>query len=461
MKKRPAAVFWIATAGMEISAIYAWTDFVLAALTQRSYPLPEAAAIFVASSILVFLVRNWRSIGVLSIHVVASVFLILRNAYVLWYGSEAFWSSAWVADLFSRGRTPAAWATLALLCAWTVVFWISGGAYARRSKSYPAVCDRFDKGLTWLFVLLFVKFIIRVPVGVQLAENISDRMIYPFFLFGLMAVALARSRSEVQKRFLSGYRGIGVVISFSAAVILCGGGLLLLFLPFLRAASQTGYSALKAVGIPLLALLADMILFSFGEMERKRRIIPKDHVDDIRTATEWKPPIGFFTETDTWIIWTLLGLLVTAFVGMAIWYAWRWLRSSKRETERTGIDIARFWRWLKHWIAYLFRFLVALFAAKKRREPVAHYRALLTWGRRSGLPKRRSETPLEYGYRLKQQLGTVTEEIDSIVSSFNLYVYAQTPCDGQALTRARRALRRLRSPFLWPRRAKLLFLSGE
>ncbi len=461
MKKPPAALFWIATAGMEISAIYAWTDFFLAALTRRSYPLPEAAAVFTASSILISLVRDWRAIRLLSLHAVASAFLIPRTAYVLWYGSEGFWSSAWVADLVSRGRGPAAWASLVLFCASTLVFWIGGSAHARRSRSYTAVCDRFDKGLTWLFVLMFVKLVIRVPVGAQLAEHLSDRMIFPFFLFGLMAVAVARNQSEAQKRFMSGYRGIGVVISFSATVILCGSGLLLLFLPYLQAASRTSYGAIKAVGQPLLAMLANAVLFSFGEMERRRRVIPKDHVDDIYTATEWKPPVGFFSETDTWIIWVLLGLLVTALVGISVWYAWRLLRSSQRESARSGVDIARLWRWITLWIARLYRSAIALFAPKRRREPVALYRALLAWGRRSGLPKRGCETPLEYASRLKRQLGKVSEEIESIVSCFNLQVYGQKPSDEQALGRARYALRRLRSPLLWSKRAKLLFLSDE
>ncbi|MDF1591584.1 MAG: hypothetical protein P1P89_08740 [Desulfobacterales bacterium] len=266
MKRVPDAVFWTAAAGMELSWVYAWAAFIMDAVTKRPYPLTEAVAIFVLAALVTVFTRGrgWRNIQILSIHGAGLTAFAFRGVHQLWYRPESFWSLTWLGDFLGRTRDPIAWFTLAALWAWMIVFWICGMRYVRRSAAYPEISVRFDKGLTWLFALLIMKLFMRTQIGIPSAEPVSEAQIFPFFIFGLLAVALARNRSGSQKGFMTGYRGIGLIISFSAAVFFCGTGLVLLFMPYLRAASEIGYEVLKESGKVLGPILVKILMFIFG-----------------------------------------------------------------------------------------------------------------------------------------------------------------------------------------------------
>ena len=87
------------------------------------------------------------------------------------------------------------------------------------------------------------------------------------------------------------------------------------------------------------------------------------------------------------------------------------------------------------------------------------YGQLLNWGTRSGLGRSPNETPLEYGSRLISQFPGLTGDIETIIDLFDRGVYGNHMPDGRQLQTAHSALRRLRSPFVWPARMKTWLLS--
>jgi len=89
------------------------------------------------------------------------------------------------------------------------------------------------------------------------------------------------------------------------------------------------------------------------------------------------------------------------------------------------------------------------------------YTALRTWGRHSGLPHFLSETPIEYGLRLKNRFPSLKKEVESIIEAFNQEVYAETTLGEKQLSQVRFALRRMRSPMYWPSRLKSWFLQPD
>ena len=95
------------------------------------------------------------------------------------------------------------------------------------------------------------------------------------------------------------------------------------------------------------------------------------------------------------------------------------------------------------------------------RVAIQFYSALLKWGRRSGLPHLLSETPVEYGSRLKMQFPSLTGEIGGIVEAFNLEVYGEVALDDEQMSLAKLSWRRLRSPRYWPIRLKSWFRKAE
>jgi hypothetical protein len=88
------------------------------------------------------------------------------------------------------------------------------------------------------------------------------------------------------------------------------------------------------------------------------------------------------------------------------------------------------------------------------RRAAQLYRALLDWGRYSGLPHRLTETPLEYGSRLKHHFPAVQHEIELIIEVFHQEVYGELILNTRQFTMAHQALQRLRSPLHWSSRLK-------
>jgi len=153
------------------------------------------------------------------------------------------------------------------------------------------------------------------------------------------------------------------------------------------------------------------------------------------------------------------GLFLLIVIGATLYYLPRWLLS------RTAVSQEREGSW--YWIALqaerLRLFLHSCWERLRRRikgteGAIQLYTALRTWGRHSGLPHSLSETPAEYGSRLKHRFPVLKGEIECIVEAFNETVYGEIILNGNPLTAAQSAWHRLRSPLRWPLRLKSWFL---
>lgn len=78
---------------------------------------------------------------------------------------------------------------------------------------------------------------------------------------------------------MEGFRGIGVMISFCLAFLLCGLGLVFVLLPLMTSMAESGYTALKGVSGSLGPYLVHILRFIL--------LVPKP-----RGATEGPPPGG-------------------------------------------------------------------------------------------------------------------------------------------------------------------------
>ncbi len=85
------------------------------------------------------------------------------------------------------------------------------------------------------------------------------------------------------------------------------------------------------------------------------------------------------------------------------------------------------------------------------------YSVLGDWGRCSGLPRRPTETPGEYGSRLSRHFPSIQQEITLIVALFHQEVYGESALNAQQVTLASLALRQLRRPIHWPSRLRTWF----
>jgi hypothetical protein len=441
---------------------YAWANFVTVAAFHRPFPLFEAIVAFGLAAILTSVSRGrgWRIIQVLALQLTGFLLAFLRIVYGFHEWSHPFTGTDWLLECLHSTRGPQEWLSLVLLLCWTFLFWFGGVSLAKKPKAYLAVCARFDVGVVFLFALFLTKLLIRFKGGPAIEEPLSEIMLLPFFLFGLLAIGLARSQSLAQRGFLSGYRGLGVALSFSAVVLLFGAGLVLLFYPYLTVAAEAGYGVLKVAARPMVPVLVGILRFLFT---------PRYHSDSSSGAD--MPASGVATDPGWWagptgevvrillLCSAVLALLAPA--CLLLWFLFKWLLSRTPARKGRSGGMSLFSRLAEIWetISGFFRAVIGRMG-NRRKGSVQLYAAMLGWGRRSGVPRFLSETPMEYGGRLTQRFPDLGRDIASIVEVFNREVYGGRKAEGQMLAPAQRAWAHLQSPLHWPHRFKAWFLQA-
>jgi hypothetical protein len=403
--------------------------------------------------------RGWRGIQIVCVQGLALACFLLRDVQLAWSAAEPFFGFAWLGRLASDAGPlpPLPFVMLALT---TLALWWSGVLHARRPRSYREICARFDLGLYWLFGLLFVRLLLRAEPAVPKTDPIADALVPGFFGFGVCAIAIARHRAGAAQQVRTGARGLGVLLGVGSAALLGSAGTALLLLPYLRALSQRSHAEVATRAAPIANRAAAAVIDTLHwllahplPLYTPGRTVTVANVVSARVIASTPPER--LTQSDPHSLWIALGLASScALVLLALRHRrWLWARTQRRPRapSRPWLLLRQVWqRVLALWHKLL---------SARELEPIRLYRALLRWGERTGLPRAAHETPLEYAARLKRHLVVSGADIDLIVATFNLHVYAGPLRDPRALARAAEALRRLHSPRLWIRRCVIRFRS--
>jgi len=464
MKRGKGALLFFTTAGMELSWRYAWATFLTTSILNQLFPFPEAIATFALAAAITLLSKGkgWRVVYIAGIQTFGFILAALRIVYTFNSWSCPFLSQAWFIEFFNTPRNPLEWLTLILVLFLALIFWVGGVTFARRSMTYSNLCSRFDLGLAAFFLLFLAKFILLLKGGIKIEGPIYPLLIFPFFVFSLLAIGMIRNRSAGPRDFLPGYQGIGVILSFTVVIFLFGTGLVLFFLPYLTLAADAGYGILRAAAEPLGPVFVSILRFMFmhGAIRPEPSSGPsKGGAEDLITPAESSGWMELLEKILVWIFGSLMGLILIVASCIALFYLFRWLLS------RTPVPQTRqgSWHSFLSWLYGLRAFLISSWRrlarkAKGYKGAAQLYTALRIWGRHSGLPHLLSETPLEYGLRLKNRFPSLKKELESIIEAFNQEVYAEIILNRQQLAIAESAWRRLCSPIHWPSRLKSWFL---
>jgi hypothetical protein len=464
MSKDRGRLLFLAHGGMELAWLYAWATFLMTSITHRPFPLPEAIGTCLLAAALTLAVRGMglRVISVLGIQVLGFMLSASRRVFTMQYQAYPYFGKGWLEEFLGGTRDPLEWLILVIILIFALIFWLAGVTLARRSTEYLTICGRFDLGVAAFFCLLLVRFLLLVKGGIEVRDPAPELLVFPFFIFSLLAIGLARNSSSARRDFLAGYRGVGVLASFTVMVLAFGAGLVLLFMPYLSAAAEVGYGVLKSAAGPLSPILVRLLRFLFLGARLRQEPASSSPVGD-------EPQFIPSAESSWWselvekvLGWGLLGLgvlLGLILCALGTWYLLRWLFSRTPGGERGHINWQLALLWAQRlWAALVVGVRRAVQRLKGYRDAVQLYHALLTWGCRSGLPHHLSETPAEYGSRLRKQFPSLAGHIGGIVEAFNLVVYGEVALDDEQMTPAKLAWRRLRSPRYWPSRIKSWFL---
>ena len=339
MDVRKGMLWYLVNGAMELSWFLGWAMFCSLMTMHRPFPFFETIVAFALAGFVTHLStgKGWRIVSVLGIEILGLMCAALLVIHGIYYGSYSLLDGGWLAVFFDGPRGVTEWFILSLNLFLIMILWTGGVTLARRPKGYFSACNRFDLGLAAFFALFIIKLIALTKGEAMTEDSLSLLFVFPFFLFGLLSIGMARMRGAASKTFLPGYRGIGVIASFVAVVLLGTGGLLLFFLPGLTAAAQMGYRALTVVGRPLVPVLIAILRFVFGPRGNHPAAVatkssPLADWDKIAPQTH-----GWWMELLEKILgWGLWGLMLLALLivsAIALFYAMKWLLS---RTERGG-----------------------------------------------------------------------------------------------------------------------------
>jgi hypothetical protein len=163
-----------------------------------------------------------------------------------------------------------------------------------------------------------------------------------------------------------------------------------------------------------------------------------------------------------WVFGGILGFTVLIISCLALFFLFRWLLSRSPVSQRrrtTGYLISLWLERLRILLASCWTWIIR--RVKGYEGAVQLYTALLIWGRHSGLPHLLSETPIEYGLRLKRRFPSLKGEIELIIKAFNQEVYGEIILTDRQWVEAKSAWHRLRSPRHWPSRLMSSFLRPQ
>lgn len=442
--------------GMEFTWRYAWTFFLTLSILNRLLPLPETLALFIIASAVTSISSHQcqRVYQSLSLHFMAFSVAWVLTIYRFYYRHVPFFNSSWVAQEFIQLQKPQQWFIHLLLLACLLLFWLGARAMVKRPPNYFAVCLQFDKGLGALFLLLLIKFMVQKK-GVILPEDpVTHYLLLAFFTFSLIAISLSRNQSDVLKSFRTGYHSIGIVLGFVSIALIGSAVLAVLLLPYLTLMADSAQIVLKETTEPMGPVIVNLIrfIFSIGRHRRDSQVFGTSDStgDQLYPDSEigWAQGLG-------WVLLGLIGLIALGLCGYLIKVLVQWLlkKNTLDDSKQSPLKL----------ITKLLSMIGAIFVGVWNRllslvkgldSAAAIYAGMLRWGRHSGLPAVASETPVEYGARLKQGFPQLKTEIEMIIEAFNREIYGQIPPDKRVLAGIQSAQGRMRNPRHWPARMR-------
>ncbi len=464
MNDRREWLLLAALLGMDLSWLYGWASLIM--LAGFYQPLPHLTALGIAVSATLLTLshhrRGWRIYQIGGLHLAGLLLACGVLLYRLDNPAYAFFDTAWLADFFTISRTPLHWLRLAVTLCCCLALWIIGTRLALLPRSHITVSNHFDFGVIALVLLHLLEMLLFVEGGIILVGLSLSRLLLAFFAFAIPAFCLARcGTGQGTSGFISGFRGIGAVVSFLTLVLLLGGGVTALFLPYLTVAAETGVAVLKTVTAPLGEILLRILRFLFGSGRlRSDATGSSSPADDPLQQIALQPVEGWLLLVQKILLILAAGLgmmFALALCVVLIWQLAWWL------TKRTDMAVPGPSPW-RLFLQLLQGILGAVMklpgklrgAGKPSRGPVQLYLSLMNWGALSGLPLIPSETPREYGRRLMKRLPAVTDEIELIIAVHNASIYGGQTGQAAQLHHAWAACARLRSPRFWPVRLKSL-----
>lgn len=334
-----------------------------------------------------------------------------------------------------------------------ILFWLRGVYIGARPLSHSLTINRYDAGIGILFCVYFLR------MGLQTPDPLAPRLIGAYFLFSILALFSSRCLSG-DSGFISARPAAALLLPFAAAFFLAALALVLLY-PLLARAAGDAYAFARDHSGPIMDLLVAILRFLFARGRggpAAEASAPVQAGDDPIAITEVSPP-GIAEKVFLWIFIIIAAAAALVLIVWIVVALARYLAGNAGTGEgKPGLFAAlrdlltRAVRGLRKKLRGLRRLLAGI----RRRRPAGAgqeaFRGLCAWGRASGLPRRRDETPAEYLRRVTENFPAVQEAAQVLVRGLHTELYARKELRAADIALLHGARRRLSSPALIPAR---------
>lgn len=349
------------------------------------------------------------------------------------------------------------WVSGILTAFWILTLWFKGASFAKSADTVERIGTEFDKGVAAFLLVFLSSAFVNVKFGLSISWPASFPLFMVFFLLSLATMEISSPEGETD-RDVGGTRGFGASVLFGFLILGVGAGVVYLLMPLLVSGAQFAYEALGSAASPMGPVIVRALRFL---LSRKARSLREDMPSGITDHSAIKGGPAKEPSSFEWALgWGLTGLLTAVIVfvsGLVLYYAIKALMS------RTAVPDSSRGKG-SGYLNFLMRLVHAIrgFPLKTALHvffhpcPVRLYERLNRWGRRTGMPRKPSETPLEYGQRLGRAFAALSSEIRLLTELYNREAYGTHSAGPEERLMGLKAWRHIRSLRFWPMRAQRL-----
>lgn len=443
----------LASAGMILCWFDVLNSLVMPALARRPLPVTLAALIVAGAIFNAFLISSWslKRIGIAALHVLGFLASLALVLHISGDPAYAFYDFRWVTQAPSFAAAVWYWLKFLVNLWWTVLLYYLGYQLHSRKADFRNTSNRLDIGITVFSLVLIVKLVAEDKGVVIPYEHSLGRQLVCFMMLGLFSSGVARNQTSHRNSTISYYKGAGMVLSFGLLAAVFGTAMAMLFLTELIEGAIWGKGVLDQTW-PYIEHAATQLANSKLLLGYVDWVVANVVRAGLTKIPSWEMtydgPDPFYLKV-VFAIGTFYALVV-------LWFIVEWmLHKPDGSQKRPGpwVILRLMARRVKR---IVMRILQRLYSKRDPRHRVEqYYRLLQKWGARSGLPRASCETPNEYGARLADYFPNVTREISYLIERFNLARYSGRAAQPSQLIQIQEGWKRLRSPTLWPLRARL------
>ena len=404
---------------MEFSWLYALISIMVYPTWGFNFPIVLGLLIFITGAFLTYITagRGWKIINILLVQILGLLMVALFTFHYFYSLEFNLFNINQMLITLKPDNLQEGFLLVIIIISLLVLWW-GGIFFTRRTRAYGTVIDRFEKGIAIFAFLIFLKGIIPV----QLSSNLL-MMFVLFFIFSILSIAMARSKNQGVKEYLTNYINLGIITVFIiilSFIIIIG---LIFGLPYLTATADFSFKIFKAIMRPFLPLIVGFLrfMFNFKGNVNTGGVKPSGSGDSVNIPPGEENWLLALIDIIMSHILLVIGVVILAIIGwIVIKNLIKWLLSSDKKNKenisfKTGVKK----------LLFILRLISKKLQFKKEDKVIKIYKRVLLWGSLIGLRKLSAETPREYGLRLSYNFPFLEEDFKVIIDKLYKNVYGK------------------------------------